>query len=576
VDLDALARPFRREYLDYDAVVAQLRAWADAFPDVCRVTSIGRSLEGRELLLLTIGRDPDRRRPSVWIDGNMHASEVCGSSVALAIAEDVIRLHVEEGAPRPPADALPERARARLRDVIFHVLPRMCPDGAEAVLRTGGYVRSNPRDRRETQRPRWLAGDVDGDGTALAMRVPDPAGEFVESAEVPGLMLPRRLEDEGPFYKLYPEGTIAPWDGATIPDPFFLSDNDTDLNRNFPHGWMPEPEQVGAGRYPMSEPESRAVVDFTSAHPELFAWLNLHTFGGVYIRPLGAAPDRKMDPEDLAFYRQIADWGETYGGYPTVSGFEEFTYEPDKPLHGDLVEYAYHQRGCLAYVCELWDLFAQLGIPRKKPFVDHYAFMTRDDLVRLGRWDAEHNAGRLVRPFRACTHPQLGAVEVGGLDLRVGVTNPPYEALAEVCGRQSAAFLRVAAMAPALVFERASATPLPNGAHRVDVSIANHGYLPTNVLSSSKRLPWNEPLVAEVTVEPSGALAEPGRARVELGHLDGWGRGLHGAGSSIFFQRGRGSVSSRSLAWTVLGPGTLRIRVGGPRVGWIEHSVRFG
>ena len=40
-----------------------------------------------------IGRNPDEARPAVWIDGNMHASEVCGSSVALAIAEDIIALH---------------------------------------------------------------------------------------------------------------------------------------------------------------------------------------------------------------------------------------------------------------------------------------------------------------------------------------------------------------------------------------------------------------------------------------------------------------------------------------------------
>ena len=41
-----------------------------------------------------------------------------------------------------------------------------------------------------------------------------------------------------------------------------------DLNRNFPVGWRQEYQQVGAGPYPTSEPEVRAVVDFIVKHPE--------------------------------------------------------------------------------------------------------------------------------------------------------------------------------------------------------------------------------------------------------------------------------------------------------------------
>src|SRR6185436_18300306 len=152
-----------------------------------------------------------------------------------------------------------------------------------------------------------------------------------------------------------------------------------------------------------------------------------HTFGGVYIRPLGHASDKKMDPFDLAVFQQVEEWCDTYGTYPTVSGFEEFLYEPDKPLHGDMVDFAYHQRGCISYVCELWDLFQQLGIERIRPFVKHYSNLTRQDMLRFAEWDREHNKNRIFRGWRSCAHPQLGAVEVGGVDPRVGLSNPPYE-----------------------------------------------------------------------------------------------------------------------------------------------------
>ena len=561
---------FRERYLDYEELTAQVRSWAEAHPGIVRLESLAKTESGRELWLLTIGPDPDNARPAVWVDGNMHASELCGSSVALAIAEDAIRLHL-----RPDDDpyGLPAHVRERLRGVLFYVLPRMSPDGAEAVLKTGRYVRSVTRDERlNRNHARWRSQDVDGDGIALIMRKEDPGGEFVESGEVPGLMLERALEDPGPYYKIYPEGVIENFDGATIPSPFFLSDNQTDLNRNFPFQWYPEHEQVGAGAFPGSERESRAVVEFTSRRPHLFAWLNLHTFGGVFIRPLGDKPDSKMDPQDLALFRQVASWCETCTGYPTVSGFEEFTYEPDKPIRGDLTDYAYHQRGCIAYACELWDLFEQLGFEKRKRFVDRYTHFERADMLKLARWDVEHNAGRVLAQWRKFLHPQLGEVAIGGLDPRVGLWNPPYERIGEICRDQSAAYLRVAALAPRLVVADSKLSASGGDLVRLDLRIENHGYLPTYVLSSAKKLDWSEPLVAEMETRGC-ALSNPREARQEVGHLDGWGRGKYEGGGALYYMRSRGNTGSRTLSWTLRGKGTATVRIGSCRTGWITQRV---
>src|SRR5262249_11732693 len=148
-------------------------------------------------------------------------------------------------------------------------------------------------------------------------------------------------------------------DGFTAPAGGFFSDNETDMNRNFPYNWAPEPKQVGAGAFPTSEPESRAVSAFASRHPNVFTWLNLHCFGGCYIRPAGDRTDKQMDQKDLALYLQIGEWTEQITGYPMVSGYEEFTYEPDKPLRGEISAFAYAQRGAVSMVCELWDFWKQ-------------------------------------------------------------------------------------------------------------------------------------------------------------------------------------------------------------------------
>src|SRR5689334_12775470 len=94
--LDSLRGDFRDRYLTHDELTQQLRRWAEAYPHACRLESIGKTPEGRELWLPVVGLEPERRRAAVWVDGNMHAGELCGSSVALAIAEDVLRIHDEE------------------------------------------------------------------------------------------------------------------------------------------------------------------------------------------------------------------------------------------------------------------------------------------------------------------------------------------------------------------------------------------------------------------------------------------------------------------------------------------------
>lgn len=567
--LDSLAQGFRERYLDYAGVTAQLKAWAEAFPESTRLESLGETPEGRQLWLLTIGKDLDRVRPAVWVDGNMHASELCGSSVALAIAEDMLRIQVDA---EPPPD-LPAPIVERLRDVVFHVMPRMSPDGAEAVLTVGQFVRSVPRDDRPARAaPRWICEDANGDGVARVMRQEDPGGEYVESPDAPGVLLPRRLEDEGPYYKLYPEGRIENFDG-NVPDPHFMSDNTPDLNRNFPWSWAPDHEQVGAGSFPASEVESRAVVEFATRHPNLFAWLNLHTYGGVFIRPLGHLPDTKMAPSDLAIFRQVEEWGDEFVGYPTVSGFEEFTYEPEQPLHGDLSDYAYNQRGCIGYVCELWDLFEQLGLPKKKRFVDRYTQIERDDVVKLARWDRENNESRVFPAWEPFEHPQLGAVEVGGFDPRIGVWNPPYSRIDEICRGQASMFLRIAAMAPKL--ELSVAQHVQGPVTRVEATVTNTGYLPTCVLESAKKLSWNEPVWAEAT--PAGCeLLGEGDSRHEIGHLTGWGRGKYEGLGAFSMPRSLGTQDRRTVSWHVRGRGQLKIRAGAPRMGHVTTTVEVG
>ena len=448
------------------------------------------------------------------------------------------------------------------------------------ILQRGRYVRSSPLNDAPGQgHAHWVSEDVNGDDQIGYMRQADPDGELIELRDEQGLLLSpavmvaRMPEDEGPFYKLYPEGRIAHFDGRRIPAPYFLSDNLYDFNRNFPYSWAPEPQQAGAGPYPGSAPETRAVLDFATRHPHIMVWLNLHTFGGVLIRPLGDKPDAKMDVGDLALFEQVEAWMTEHTGYPTVSGFHEFLYEPDKPLHGDLSDCAYHQRGALAYVVELWDLFKQLGIERKKPFVDHYSKFGRKEMRAMAAFDRQHNKGRIFGTWKKATHPQLGEVELGGFDPRVGIWNPPYERLPETCATQSAAFLRVAALVPRIEVEVVS-KDRSGGRTRVELRVINRGYMASHGIPSAKALPLSEPL--RLSVQAQGAtLLAPAQSRVEIGHLDGWGAGLHG-GPNMFAPWTRGNGHEQFVTLVAEGQGTLEVEVGSCRSGYSRLRIDVG
>ena len=146
----------------------------------------------------------------------------------------------------------------------------------------------------------------------------------------------------------------------------------------------------------------------------------------------------------------------------------------------------------------------------------------------------------------------------------MGIWNPPYERLAETCSTQSAAFLRVAALVPRISVQVVKQER--TGVHtRIDIRVANHGYLGTCGVPSAKTLPHVEPLRLSARGEGVTLIA-PALAVVEIGHLDGWGGGLYG-GPSVFSPWTRGNGHERFVTLVATGTGSVQVEVGSCRVG---------
>jgi hypothetical protein len=109
----------------------------------------------------------------------------------------------------------------------------------------------------------------------------------------------------------------------------------------------------------------------------------------------------------------------------------------------------------------------------------------------------------------------------------------------------------------------------------ITVTIENRGYLPTNILTHANELSFAEPV--RVLAEPEEIeLSDPRMCRVDLGQLDGWGRGRHTGAASLHAPRSRGNEHRRVLHYHVTGVGLLNLRVGNNRTGFAHHRVPFG
>ncbi|WP_310385098.1 M14 family metallopeptidase, partial [Roseateles sp.] len=301
------------EFYRYEPLTALLFAYAEARPNLVSVRSIGRSHEGRDIWVLILtntatGADVDK--PAFWLDGNIHAAELTASTTCLYYLHQLISGY---GTDAQVTQLLDTRA--------VYMVPRLNPDGAELALADRPrHIRSSTRPYPYDEQPvdGLTPEDIDGDGRILSMRVPDPHGTYKKHADEPRLLVARAPgEFGGEYYRLLPEGFIKNHDGLTVT---VNKDREgLDLNRNFPSEWRQEYKQVGAGPFPTSEPEVRAMVEFITTHPNIGAAISYHTHSGVILRPMGGHSDDDMIPEDLWTYKRFSALGEKHSGYPAIS-----------------------------------------------------------------------------------------------------------------------------------------------------------------------------------------------------------------------------------------------------------------
>ena len=408
--------------------------------------------------------------------------------------------------------------------------------------------------------------DLNGDGAITLMRVPDPAGAFMVHPDEPRLMKRAdKAAGETGTHTLYTEGVDSDGDGFLNED----GPGGVDLNRNFQHE-HPYYE-ADAGPYMVSEPESRALMDFVVANRNIGAVVtfghsdNLVTppnargqladatsvdlvafaaeanadiysngvfgggggfgFGGVVgaggVRLRGAQPGADNDPQsgrrpavtvdddDIEYFAAVSD------AYEEVTGITEVGV--NRTAEGAFFQTAYYQMGIPSFSTQGW------GLPEAE---------SGD-----GGFDAKLLAameGAGVNAFAEWTsydHPDLGMVEIGGFMPYV-TTNPPADQLPEL-GRSHGEFVaRLAGMLPRVDIVDTEVTAHGGGLFTVTAAIENSGYFPTSLQHG----------VVSRSVQPTTV-----RIQVDAASI------LTGDAKSSTVRKLEGSGSREAFSWVIRG-----------------------
>jgi hypothetical protein len=514
-------------YHKYAEVVQFLKKWEKEYPQLVEVYSVGKTFEGRDIFQMTItnkATGKDTEKPAMFLEGNRHSGEVTAAESALYFAWHVLSNYGKD----------PEVTRL-VDTKALYVKIKNNPDGSELYLNTAQSNRSSVRPHDsdgDGLLDEDAAEDLDSDGFCYQMRkkVEEGKGEYILDPEDKSGRLMKRVGKGKGNYVLYSEGVDNDGDGKYNEDGI----GGLDLHRNYPENWRPEPgldktgrgmTQLGAGAYPLSEPETRAVFLFLIQHPNVSVGQTMDTAVPMHLRPPSTSrSEESMIPEDLALYRYFDEQGKKITGYPYAgdvywdfaNATSDHRDEEDeeemkgRPLFGHSPDFGYFYYGSIWYGDELWS---------GGKVIDYNKDGKVSELEIL-RWNDEALGGKGFKSWESFSHPQLGEVEIGGFNPKFFRQNPPVEFLEEWARKEAMFNLFLAKSLPQVKIVSVDVRPVKKEADVYEIAavFTNEGFLPT-ALEMAKRVKIVTPDQAEISFQDKDIELVEGKKKVELGHI---------------------------------------------------------
>lgn len=463
-------------------VASRLDALAKEHPDHVTTSRIGMSREGTAIPVVRLGAMADGGtssgpddRPALLVVAGVDGRHAVGSATALGLVESLARDHADMFATRT-----------------VYVIPLVNPDGAKRGISGVMVAEDDDRDGRTDEDG---PADLDGDGKITWMRLTDPPIGVTRTHHAdendPRLMIESDAsKGERATHALLVEGRDRDGDGRVGED----GAGETSLDRNFPHHW---PEVgAGIGKYPLSEPESRALVDWMLARDNIACVVVFGPHDNLVEAPTSGKFDETkrapvgLEKDDAPYHEAIREI------FTEITGMKKGA-APAADDAGSFHRWAYAQYGVPTFATVVWGR-PDAVTTREKPESESDAADSdsakpaarggsrgggkdADPLAEDRAWlaysDAERR-GDLFVDWKPFDHPQYGEVEIGGFvpGYRFDVPKSELPRLVDEQTRFAAALLE---RFPNVRIHEPWVEKLGDGVFRVRLVVSNDGFLPT-------------------------------------------------------------------------------------------------
>lgn len=497
-----------------------------------KLKSLTKTEGGQDIWALQIGKGDLENKPAIAVTGGVEGYHVLSVELALQVAEKLLNKHAD-----------------LLETTTFYVFPNMSPDAYAQYHSNFKYERRGNAANVDQDRDGNVSEDgyedLNKDGYITEMRIESPLGQHIAHKDYPQILIEaegRNTPGEKRFLK-YSEGLDNDKDENFNEDPSEGIAFNKSLTYQFPTF------EPFAGDYPVSQKETRALLDYLFERWNIFALVTFAPENNLST-PLkydkSGAEKRlitSMLEKDVELNKMVSD---LYN--ETVS--QKAYNQDNQGKGGDFFQWAYFHFGRLSFSTPGW------WVPEVKEEKNDSIQSEKSKITpetNFLAWAEKEGLDDVFVDWTEVAHPDFPnrKVEVGGIRPFV-MSNPPYKMVDSIAQEHTNFVVKLAEMKPKLEFHNLRTEKLSGGLTRITVDLFNNSPLPTHS-EMGERSRWLQKLQITVDKDKEEILA----------------------GNTIKLSGKLGAYEKETISWIVRGRGTATVKAGAPHAGYATLNVEL-